>query len=718
MLKKLIFFLFTAILLKPLHADEGMWLPILLEQMNITDMRSRGFKLTAEDIYSVNKSSMKDAVVLFGGGCTGEMISASGLLLTNHHCGFSSINNLSSLENNYLRDGFWAKDKAQEIPAPGLKVTFIISMHDVTDSILPYLNENMDEALRTQVIQERSKILEAAFKQGTHYDAFVRAFYYGNAFYLFVTETFKDVRLVGAPPASVGNFGGETDNWIWPRHTGDFSLFRVYAGKDNKPAEYSPDNIPFTPRHFFPISLQGVAENDFTMVYGFPGRTQEYLTSYAVDLTINSTNPNRIECRDKRLEIMERYMHGNDTVTLQYASKAKGLANAYKKWKGEMTGLKLNDAIAKKQAFENGFQTWANTHVGKEYRDLLPEMHKVYTDFKQYAELVDYTSEAFFAVEAIQLASAFKDVMPKLLSDTITRGSLLQLGTQYAEQCDNFFSTYDRRIDREMFAVMLQLYSERVQPDLQSAYFKNEAARYNFNFRKWADAIFEQSAFTDAEKMQSLLTGLNKKKATKISKDPMWKLYLEVSTLYGEQQKQYIAPLQVKINVLMRDYMAGQMAMQPDLQFYPDANSTLRVAYGNVKGYMARDAVYFTYQTTDRGLEEKYIAGDEEFDLPAKLVSLLENNDFGPYADKNGELPVAFIASNHTTGGNSGSPVINANGALIGTNYDRVWEGTMSDIMYDPDRCRNISLDIRYTLFIIDKYAGATNLINEMQIIR
>ncbi|HNV99421.1 MAG TPA: S46 family peptidase [Chitinophagales bacterium] len=718
MLKRFLIGILCAASTLTVHADEGMWLPILLEQLNIEDMQARGFKLSAEDIYSVNHSSMKDAVVLFGGGCTGEMISAEGLLLTNHHCGFSSINDLSSLENNYLRDGFWAKNKAEEIPAPGLKVTFIISMHDVTDSILSYVNAQMDEATRAATIKQRIANLEASYKKGTHYETFVRAFYYGNAYYLFVTETFTDIRLVGAPPASVGNFGGETDNWVWPRHTGDFSIFRVYAGKDNKPAVYSSENVPFKPRYHFPISLKGVKEGDFTMVYGFPGRTQEYLTSYAVDLTINSTNPNRIECRDKRLAIMNAYMLGNDTVTLQYASKAKGLANAYKKWKGEKTGLELNDAIGKKQAYEQLFQVWANTHAGKDYRDLLPQLETLYGRYKAYAELIDYTSEAFFAVEALDFASDFESLISKALADTLSSEALAQLAAQYKTNAAGFFSGYDKRIDREMFATMLELYSSRVQPELQSPYFKTTAAQYKNNFTAWANAIFAKSVFTNPEKLDAMLTNFSVKKAKKMSADPMYRLYSEVAALYAAQIKQYVQPLQAEINILMRDYMRAQMLMEPDKLFYPDANSTLRVTYGNVKGYTAKDAVQYYYMTTDAGLEQKYKAGDEEFDLPKKLVELVEKNDFGPYADASGALPVAFIASNHTTGGNSGSPVINANGELIGTNYDRVWEGTMSDIMYDVNRCRNITLDIRYTLFIIDKYAGATNLIKELTLVQ
>ena len=700
-----------------LRADEGMWLPILLEQLNIEDMQSRGFKLTAEDIYSVNKSSMKDAVVLFGGGCTGEIISNEGLLLTNHHCGFSSINALSSLENNYLRDGFWAKNKNEEIPAPGLTVTFIISMHNVTDSILPYLNTSMDEPTRNATIKQLAAKLEAQFKKGTHYDATMRSFYYGNEFYLFVTETFTDIRLVGAPPSSVGNFGGKADNWMWPRHTGDFSMFRIYANSENKPAAYSENNVPFKPRYSFPISLKGVEQNDFTMVYGFPGRTQEYLTSYAVDLTINTTNPNRIECRDARLAIMNKYMSGNDTLTLMYASKARGLANAYKKWKGEMLGLKINDAVTKKQTYEAKFQQWANTHEGKDYRNLLSDLQTTYTEYKAYSELIDYTSEAFNGIELLNFAANYKKIAALAAVDTTSTEAIQKEAEVLLGNAARFYTNYSVKLDKEVFAAMIQLYAENVSPNLQSDFFKAQATKYNKNYKAWADAMYANSVFANQSKLKKALSKLTVKKARKLMNDPAYRLYAEVTNHYEGILQSNINPLNVKISVMMRQYMKAQMLMQPDRDFYPDANSTLRVTYGNVKGYTPRDAVFYDYQTTDAGIELKYIDGDEEFDMPDTLMDLFEGNNFGRYADKNGALPIAFIASNHTTGGNSGSPVINANGELIGTNYDRVWEGTMSDIMYDVNRCRNISLDIRYTLFIVEKYAGADNIIKELNIV-
>jgi len=716
-MKRITFIALIVLATQQLKADEGMWLPILLEQLNIEDMQARGFKLTAEDIYSVNKSSMKDGVVLFGGGCTGAIISNEGLLISNHHCAFSNINKMSSLENNYLRDGFWAKSKNMEIPTPGLTITFIISMHNVTDSIIPYLNNNMDEATRAGIIKQLSTKLEAQFKNGTHYDASVKAFYYGNEFYLFVTETFKDIRLVGTPESSVGNFGGETDNWVWPRHTGDFSIFRIYANSENKPAEYNANNVPFKARYSFPISIKGVAEGDFTMAMGFPGRTQEYLSSYAVDLTINSTNLNRITCRDVRLEIINKYMSGNDTVTLMYASKVKSLANAYKKWSGESKGLILNDAVAKKEAFESKFQQWANTHEGKDYRYLLQEMDSAYAQFEPYAELTDYTTEAFYAIELLNFAGGYRTIAALTTTDTTTMATYQTLASNFLKNADGFYKKYYVKIDRELFASMIKVYAENVDKKLQSDYFKAEAEKYAYDYERWASDIFEQSVFADEVKLKKALTNFSAKKAKKIMKDPAYLLYAEVTTTYSNQIKTSGSPLNERVNALMRKYMQAQRLMQPDKDFYPDANSTLRVAYGNVKGYAPRDGVYYTYKTTDKGIEEKYMPGDEDFNMPVKLIQLLEENDFGRYKNSDGELPIAFVATNHTTGGNSGSPIINGNGECIGINYDRVWEGTMSDIMFDPNVCRNITLDFRYILFIVDKYAGADYVMKELKIV-
>ncbi|MBC8046300.1 MAG: S46 family peptidase [Fimbriimonadaceae bacterium] len=698
-------------------AQEGMWLPILLEQ-NEAQMQKQGFQLTAKDVYDINNTSMKDAVVLFGGGCTGEVISNEGLVLTNHHCGFSAINAASSVEKNYLRDGFWTYDKKDEIPAPGLSVTFIIRMEDVTDKIIPFLNDAMTSQERSAKINELAAALEKTATTGTHYGAYTRSFYYGNQFYLFVTETFNDIRLVGAPPSSVGSFGGETDNWVWPRHTGDFSLFRIYANKENKPATYSEENIPFKPRYYFPISIKGVEENDFTMVFGFPGKTQEYLTSYAVDLLINTTNPNRIACRDARLDVMDEFMSGNDTVTLMYASKAKGLANAYKKWKGETIGLKANDAITKKKEFENKFRAWsAMSAISNNDADLLIEFEKTYADFKPYSELMDYITEAVFAVEILNYASKFHEIANISKTDTIDNADLQSDADVLLANAGGWFKNYYTPLDKKMFATMLKIYADSISADLQPEYFRQQVIKYNGDFNVWADAVFEKSYLSNYDDVKKLLTNINKKKIKKLLNDPAYKLYNELYTPYEIISKNTIAPYNEKISGMMQQYMEAQMRMQPEKNFYPDANSTLRVTFGNVKGYYPRDGVYYYFATTDDGIERKYINDDEEFDVPDNLLQLFKDDNFGKYADKNGHLPIAFIATNHTTGGNSGSPVLNANGALIGTNFDRVWEGTMSDIMYDYNRCRNISLDVRYTLFIIDKYANAQNIIKELNIV-
>lgn len=718
MRKIIILFQILIIGISNLKADEGMWLPILLEQLNIDDMRARGFKLSAEDIYSVNKSSMKDAVVLFGGGCTGEIISNEGLMLTNHHCGFSAINNLSSVDNNYLKNGFWAKNKEEEKPSPGLSVTFIISIHNVTDSIFPFLKSTYSEAERNALIREIASGLEQRFTKGTHYSATVKDFYYGNEFYLFVTEKFTDIRLVGAPPSSVGNFGGETDNWVWPRHTGDFSMFRIYAGADNKPADYNENNVPFVPRYSFPISIKGVEENDFTMVYGFPGRTQEYLPSVAVDLTVNSINPNRILVRDQRIAIVNSYMTNNDTITLMYASKIRSLANAYKKWKGEMVGLKLNDAIGKKDEYEERFQLWANTHVGKDYRSLLREINNAYAIYKPYSKINDFTSEAAFGIEIINYAGSYRKLLELCRVDTISETILKTEADKLIINSERFFANYHLPLDEEMFAALMKIYVDSVPIDIQPAYIKTEIAKYDYNFELWRDAVFKKTKFKSETMVKSALSNFSRKKGLKLASDPVYKIYESIALNFETILVNNINPSNAQITQLLRKYMEAQRLFEPDKTFYPDANSTLRVAYGNVKGYYAKDAVKYYYETTDTGIEQKFISGDEEFDMPQKLIDLMKKNDFGIYGNKNNELPIAFIATNHTTGGNSGSPVINANGELIGTNFDRVWEGTMSDIMFDPDRCRNISVDIRYTLFIIDKYAGAGNLIDEMVIVK
>ena len=696
-------------------ADEGMWIPLLIGK-NISDMQAKGCKLSAEDIYSANNTSLKDAIVIFGGGCTGEVISSQGLVLTNHHCGYGAIQRLSSVEKDYLMHGYAAMSKGEELPSPGLTVTFVIRIEDVTKQILDSLNEDMTEAQRNKKIAEVSTAMEKEATKDTHYDAKVRSFYYGNEFYLFVTEVFKDIRLVVAPPSSIGNFGGETDNWIWPRHTGDFSLFRIYANKDNKPAEFSADNIPFVPRKYFSISLKGVNENDFAMVYGFPGRTTEYIPASAVDMIVNSTDPARVGIRDRRLKLMNEGIHISDTVRLKYLPKYKGIANAYKKWQGEMIGIKSYDGLKKKYDFEKQFLSWANenTERKKKYGGVLHQLDSLYALLRPLGKFADYTNEAAFGVEILSFANSFSDIVALAKSDTVKQETLNAAAEKMKKSVDGFFKDYDVRVDKEMFAELLSIYRDSLKNEQLPDYFKERNEKFKGDTYRFAEFVFAKSIFAAKEKTFALLTGFNKSSAKKIEKDVAFLLAQSVSDNYTEHTVA-LQTINSNIAILMRTYMTAQREMLTTKNFYPDANSTLRIAYGNIKGYKPNDGATYLFKTTSEGIKEKSRLPNEEFFAPEKLLSLLEKKDFGIYGE-NGTLPVCFLTTSHTTGGNSGSPVINATGELIGTNFDRVWEGTMSDVMYSPDRCRNIAVDIRYTLWVIDKVEGAGYLISEMKL--
>ena len=698
-------------------ADEGMWLPQLLQQMNAAEMRLKGLQIPIEEIYSANKNSLKDAVVLFGGGCTGEIISAQGLMLTNHHCGFGQIQEQSTLEHNYLRDGFWAMTMKEELPCPGLTATFIIRMEEVTTSFTKAL-ENLTEEQRNAKIKEISASLEKLAIEGTHYEARVRQFYSGNEFILIVSETFNDVRLVGAPPSSIGKFGGDTDNWMWPRHTGDFSMFRVYAGKDNKPAEYSTENVPFVPRHFLSISTKGVQQDDFTMVYGFPGRTQEYISSYQVSTIVEVTNPNRIKVRTARLDVMGESMRSSEALHLKYADKQSGVSNAWKKWKGESKGLLAAKGLEKKQAFEIDFKSWYSKSdaLSKKYAMVLPSIETLYKNTRPYLLANDYYAEAAFGIELISYAMGLKNLVEMTLSEKPDTAKIRMEAESYKVGVAGYFKDYDMNTDRKMMATLLKIFDEGVADSLKPEYFTVLRKRYHSDFVKLADVIFAKSDLDEEKEMAEVFVKFGKSSAKEIQSDPAYQLADALLTFYRSRVADKVKSFNADLTLLNRLYMEGQKEMQPEKKLYPDANSTLRLAYGQVRGYEARDAVYFNFQTDLDGIMEKYIPGDEEFDLPTRLVELHKSKDYGRYG-VNGTVPVAFIATNHTTGGNSGSPVLNAKGNLIGTNYDRVWEGTMSDILFNPEICRNITLDIRYTLFIVDKFAGAKRLIDEMDLV-
>jgi len=713
--KPFLFFACTLLSITSCFADEGMWLPMFLKQLNGDDMIKRGMKIPVDQVYSINNTSMKDAVVLFGGGCTGEIISENGLILTNHHCGFSSIQAQSSVDHDYLTNGYWAMTQDQELPCPNLSVTFIIRIDDVTDSINKNLNANMSEIERDSKIRELSLKLEMNAVQGTHYEAKIKPFFNGNQFFLFVTEVFKDIRLVGAPPGSIGNFGADTDNWMWPRHTGDFSMFRIYADKDNNPVPFSKENVPYKPRYYFPVSLKGVQKNDFTLVYGFPGSSREYLPSYAIDIVENISDPAKIKIRDARLKIMEDGMRVSDTVRIQYAAKRRTLENAFKKWQGEIKGLKRLQTVEKKKEFEKSFTEWCNANNKAAYKNLIKDFERTYADYSNYTLANDYFIEGIQGIELLSYAQNFQKLVELSEKEKPDEAEIKKEADKLKTNSAGFFKNYDVRIDREVFETLLKMYHDDVDKSFYPGIFKMIEEDYKNDFNKYADDIFAKTFLTSPKKVDELLANYSAKSSKKIVKDPAYILMKSLTDNQKQKVAGELSELTEQLNKMNRLYMAAQMEMQHEKKFYPDANLTLRVTYGQVQDYVPRDAVHYNYYTTLEGVMEKEDASDAEFIVPQKLKELYEKKDYGRYGTNN-IMPLAFIASNHTTGGNSGSPVINAYGELIGINFDRVWEGTMSDYQYDPAVCRNIAVDIRYILFVVDKFAGCKRVVDEMKI--
>ncbi len=702
----------------PAAADEGMWLPMLLKQLNEQEMQIKGLKITAEEIYSVNKNSLKDAVILFDGKCTGELISDQGLILTNHHCGYSQIQSHSSVEHNYIRDGFWAMNKKEELSCPGLTATFIVRMDDVTSEIIKVLNDSITEEQRNEKIKQAAAQLEKKAVEGTNYDAKVKSFFNGNAFYLIVTETFRDIRMVGAPPVSIGTFGGDTDNWMWPRHNGDFSLFRIYADKNNKPTIYNAENVPYLPKYFFPICVSGVKENDFTMVYGFPGRTQEYLTSYAVDIIANVSNPNRVKVREAKLSIIEEARKNSEQIYIQYASKKSSLANAWKKWQGEASGLIKSNTVQKKKDDEKDFAVWVNRDSSRKakYENLMNDFKKVYDGFTPYIIANDFYAEAGMGIELLSYAATFSHLIDLSKQKSFDEKTIKEEADKLLKSAEGFFKDYDYPTDQKLMAALLKLYNDNVVDSLKPTTLNEIKTKYKNDYDTYSKNIFKNSVFKSYDDLKKILSDPTKKQLNKLSADPAWLLASNIVSTYLTKVAPIVTERNNRLIKLNRLYMAAQLEMTEGRKMYPDANSTLRVAYGNVKPYYPYDGVEYSIYTTLEGVIEKYKPNDEEFDVPSKLIQLYKQKDYGRYG-VNGTMPLAFIATNHTTGGNSGAPVLNDKGHLIGTNFDRVWEGTMSDIDFNPEICRNISLDIRYTLFIIDKFAGAKYLIDEMQLL-
>lgn len=714
MFKKIILIAAVAVSCLPSLAKEGMWIPTLLDKYNSAEMKQMGFKLSAEDIYSVNRASMKDAVVLFGSGCTGELISGDGLLITNHHCGYDAIQNHSTLAHDYLTNGFWAKSHQEELPNPELKVRFLNRMEDITSQVLAGTSDKPADSLQVIVARNSKKIIKQA-AENDKYEVSIQPLFNGNQYFLYVYDVFSDVRLVGAPPSAVGKFGGDTDNWMWPRHTGDFSYFRIYADKNNQPAKYSPDNVPYKPKKFFKISLKGVQANDFTLVFGYPGKTQEYLPAVAIKQIMEQGDPDKIAIRDLKLGILAADMERDREIRIKYSAKYAATSNAWKKWQGEVKGLRRLNAIEVKQQFEKEFRSWAAStpERQKQFGDVIPSLEKLYSQLAPYTKANDfYTEIVQRGSDIFNVVSFFEAIESKW--NTLSQNDQQKIQKSVRQKLDEYFDEYNRATDEKVFASLLSYYAKHADQSYLPEDFK--ALMKKTSREILISKIYQKSIFADQSKLTNLSMKLDSKVLKTIAKDPVYGIYKSLKKQYESTVEQPFISLQKQIDLAMKTYIAGIMAMKQGHPLWPDANKTLRVAYGKVEGYEPMDGASYNYYTTIDGIMQKDNPEIYDYNIPQALRDLYSKKDYGRYAE-NGQLHVCFTASNHTTGGNSGSPVIDANGNLIGVNFDRCWEGTMSDLMFDPDRCRNIVLDIRYALFITDKLAGAGYLLNEMQLV-
>jgi len=711
-MKKLIVTTLIALFLTPAFATEGMWIPLLLKSLNESDMQAMGLKLSAEDIYSINHSSLKDAVVHFGGGCTAEVISDEGLILTNHHCGFGQIQKHSSEEHNYLTDGFWAMSRDKELKNVGLTATFIVRIEDVTKAVFQGVVGEVDSEAKANQVRANMKTLEEQAVAGTGYKAQIKPFFYGNEYYMIVTETFRDVRLVGAPPSSIGKFGGDTDNWVWPRHTGDFSMFRIYADKDNNPADISDDNVPYKAKHSFPIAMHDMKEGEFCMVYGFPGRTYQYLTSDGLDYVMNTANPTRIKMRERSLSIIDATMKSSEKKYIQYAAKQSRISNSYKKWIGQNIGLKENDALTLKKDFEEEFQKKAN---GTSYEKLLAEFKVMYKNMNKYQFARDMYIELYYmGPEILRFSSgyeAFEDYEKMSSAEDFSKQKEARF-----RSIKGFFKNYDRETDKKIFVALIEMYRELMDDDLEAETLKLIDTKYKGSVQAYADYVYEKSAFCDVSKMNQFMRGYNKGYAKKLLKDPAYILAQDLVSTFRAKVAGDHQILSSQIDGKMKTFLKARMELFPDKKYAADANSTLRLTYGKIEGSSPKDGMHYDYYTTLDGMMQKNNLGKDDFKLDPKVRELWKNKDYGQYA-QDGELRVCFTGSNHTTGGNSGSPVLNGYGELIGLNFDRSWESTMSDYLFDTSRCRNIAVDIRYVLWVVDKYAGAGHLVKEMKIV-
>lgn len=698
----------------PLKADEGMWLLTMLDK-TYDDMKKQGMKLTPEDIYSINNSSIKDAIVIFGGFCTGEIVSDKGLIFTNHHCGYGAIQEHSSVEHDYLKDGFWAMSYEEELHTPGLFASFLVRMEDVSDKVNKELNDDMTEQERDEKIGEISAKIEKEATEGNDYEARVQQFFGGNNFYLMIYETFHDVRFVGAPPSSIGKFGHDTDNWMWPRHTGDFSVFRVYAGPDNKPARYSEDNKPYKPKHHLPISLKGVEEGDFALVLGYPGGTQRYMTSFGVEEQLRIAHPNRIKIRGIKQELMMEDMQANDKVRIQYASKYSRSSNYWKFSIGQSKGIKRLNLVAKKELIEQDFRKWVNKDAKRKekYGEALDLIKEAYEKRSEYVNARQYIRETCIFGNEIFSAARRAKKLYEMLKDGDDPEKIKELGQKLKITFNEFYKNYNPPTDKKVTKAMMKLLYNDIDKKYHPDIFETIVKQYDKDFDKYVDNLFSTSIFADEKKCMAFL---DNPKLETLENDPALKAALSIYEKYYEingKSEQYDTQLKKG----QRLFIAGLKEFNPKKLYYPDANFTMRYTYGTVGDYQPRDAVHYDYYTTMKGIMEKEEPGDYEFHVDPKLKELYEKKDFGPYG-QDGRMWVCFTTNNDITGGNSGSPVIDGEGRLIGIAFDGNWEAMSGDIVFEPELQKCINVDIRYVLFVIDKFAGAKNLIEELDIVK
>ena len=707
-----------------MRADEGMWLLSLLGK-NYADMQKKGFKLTPEDIYNVNQSCIKDAIIGLGNEgqsfwhfCTAEIISDKGLVSTNHHCGYGMIQAHSTVEHDYLRDGFWAYSMDQELPNPGTTASILIRIEDVTPQIKSVLKDDMTEAERNAAISEKAAELEKAAVEGTYYEAKVKSMFNGNQFIMFVHVIYKDVRLVGAPPSSMGKFGGDTDNWMWPRHTGDFSVFRVYADENGEPAEFAETNKPLTPKHHLPISLDGVQPDDFTMIWGFPGSTERYMSSYGINYNVDSFYPIVYEVFKAETDVMDEYMKIDKAVNIAYADDKAGLANTWKNFEGQIKMLRKNKVAERKAELENQFTEWVNANEDRkaEYGEVLETLEAMYAQLATTSRTLFYPN---FLGQLNPLTRAYDFV--EFYQVSTSKESSKEDKKAAAEglkeiNVDEMFKDLDARVEKDMFLAVINIYSNKFATEELPESVQKLLKQYKGDWTALANDITDNSIFSTPESIKAFI---EKPNAKKLEKDPA---FIMIGAL--REQIYSVVPVYQMANSAITEanhsFVKGLREFyaetQPEKVLYPDANSTMRMSYGSVKDYQPADAISYDYVCTANGILEKYIPGDFEFDAPKRLLELIETKDFGQYANDYGELIVCFLSTNDITGGNSGSPIMNGKGELIGLAFDGNWEAMSGDVNFEPTLQRTINVDIRYVLFIIDKFAGATNLIDELDI--